>query len=799
MKPSRASLLSLTQLEEDPVFTLAIISRADGGELWRVEKDSASLSKLDQRLKQCPAFTARTPDRSLFSGHAPAKLDARRKMLDGYLDELLNTPLDTATGVELCKYLSTHTLPPNAHEEGSMSALTPEGSVHKLGPDGRPLRSGYLTKRGKNFGGWKARFFVLDGPSLKYYETPGGAHLGTIKLQGAQIGKQSHSSDAQSPARSNPNEDFDNQYRHAFLILEPKKKDSSSHVKHVLCAESDKERDLWVDALLQWIDFRDSADSEHHGHHHQQHTQERRPSGAEHPAGGKNTKKSGHNKPHHQPSESDTLIGVKYDSTLAGDAPHVAAARPKTSGGVPDHSNSHGHAAETVHSQSKVISAPKDAHVIADSTSWGNKNGLTIPTSEEKKQRKRSFFGFGPKTRSSSDGQDSVYGVAENAFGSTPPHNAYQGALRQVFGSPLAEAVRYNGPTDVRVPLPSVVYRCIQYLDYKNAILEEGIFRLSGSNLVIKALRERFNVEGDVNLVTDEEYYDIHAVASLLKLYLRELPTTILTRDLHLEFLATTEITNRQEKLAALNTLTQRLPLANATLLKYLIAFLIKIINNADMNKMTVRNVGIVFSPTLNIPAPVFALFLQNYEAIFGIEPEEYELPSPVSETEEQPPHRFEPPPRRHRPSTSSGSASPHGQQRAENKWEHQRTTPTPPLLMSLNGARGSPTPPLGASRQLHESPHHAPHGGSGGGSRPAYENAYRLSMSQDPHGPHGQHRGAQPHERHAYQNSGDEHGGGLAAYDQPNRRRESAIFMGGMVHLNHQGSKSRLREETRF
>ncbi|KAI9171606.1 putative Rho-type GTPase-activating protein [Paramyrothecium foliicola] len=797
MKPSRASLLSLTQLEEDPVFTLAILSRVDGGELWRVEKDSASLAKLDQRLKQCSSFTARTPDRSLFSGHAPAKLDARRRMLEGYMDELLNTPLDTATAVELCKYLSTHTLPPNAHEEGSMSALTPEGSVHNLGPDGRPLRSGYLTKRGKNFGGWKARFFVLDGPSLKYYETPGGAHLGTIKLQGAQIGKQSHSNDAQSPAGATAAEEMDNQYRHAFLILEPKKKDSNSHVKHVLCAESDRERDLWVDALLQWIDFRESADPEPHGHHPITH--DRRPSATnEHPSGAKITKKGGQSRSHHQPSESDTLIGVKYDSTMAGDAPHVTNARPKTSAGVPDHSSNHA-AVESLNVQSsKVISGPKDAHVISDSSSWGNRTGLGIPTSEEKKQRKRSFFGFGPKTRSSSDGQDTVFGGSEGAFGSTPPPNSYNGPMRQVFGAPLAEAVRYNGPTDVRVPLPSVVYRCIQYLDYKNAILEEGIFRLSGSNLVIKALRERFNVEGDINLVTDEEYYDIHAVASLLKLYLRELPTTILTRDLHLDFLATTEITNRPEKLAALNALAQRLPLSNATLLKYLIAFLIKIINNADMNKMTVRNVGIVFSPTLNIPAPVFALFLQNYEAIFGIEPEEYELPSPVSESEDHAPHHFEPP--HHRPSTSSGgSASPHRQQRPELKPTQQRTTPTPPLLMSLNGARGSPTPPLGASRQLHEPPHHGQHGGSGPAPRPAYENTYRLSMSHDNHGPHGQSRGQPTHERHAYQQQVEEHNNNLAAYDQPNRRRESAIYMGNMAHLNHQGSKSRLREETRF
>ena len=31
-------------------------------------------------------------------------------------------------------------------------------------------KEGYLTKRGKNFGGWKTRYFVLQGPSLEYYE-----------------------------------------------------------------------------------------------------------------------------------------------------------------------------------------------------------------------------------------------------------------------------------------------------------------------------------------------------------------------------------------------------------------------------------------------------------------------------------------------------------------------------------------------------------------------------------------------------------------------------------------------------
>lgn len=32
-------------------------------------------------------------------------------------------------------------------------------------------KEGYLTKRGKNFGGWKTRYFVLNENVLEYYES----------------------------------------------------------------------------------------------------------------------------------------------------------------------------------------------------------------------------------------------------------------------------------------------------------------------------------------------------------------------------------------------------------------------------------------------------------------------------------------------------------------------------------------------------------------------------------------------------------------------------------------------------
>jgi hypothetical protein len=66
-----------------------------------------------------------------------------------------------------------------------------------------------------------------------------------------------------------------------------------------------------------------------------------------------------------------------------------------------------------------------------------------------------------------------------------------------------------------------------------------------------------------------------------------------------------------------LTRLVASLPEANYTLLRALTAHLIEIVDNADVNKMTARNVGIVFSPTLGIPAGVFALLMSDFDQIF--------------------------------------------------------------------------------------------------------------------------------------------------------------------------------------
>lgn len=225
------------------------------------------------------------------------------------------------------------------------------------------------------------------------------------------------------------------------------------------------------------------------------------------------------------------MQGFSFDDTVAAEPPifggslEQAPRSPHIPAALSTDFRDSNQAGADPNLQSPKISAPTNGTVIQDVGAWGNKSTTTTTSVKEKK---RSIWGF--RTRSSFD-------LAAQANESSTAPVERRENVKPVFGIPLAEAVQDCGPIGVEADLPAVVYRCIEYLHAKDAALEEGIFRLSGSNVVIKALKERFNNEGDVDFLTGDQYYDVHAVASLFKQYLRELPTTVLTRELHLDFL----------------------------------------------------------------------------------------------------------------------------------------------------------------------------------------------------------------------------------------------------------------------
>lgn len=121
-------------------------------------------------------------------------------------------------------------------------------------------------------------------------------------------------------------------------------------------------------------------------------------------------------------------------------------------------------------------------------------------------------------------------GSTTASFSSTTVNTTTNNNNYPTFGVPL------DSITKKIQDLPAIAYRCIEYLQAQDAVHEEGIYRLSGSNVKINFLRNQFCVYGDVDLIQQIDL-DVHVVAGLFKLWLRELPVNILTRELLDDFI----------------------------------------------------------------------------------------------------------------------------------------------------------------------------------------------------------------------------------------------------------------------
>ena len=137
---------------------------------------------------------------------------------------------------------------------------------------------------------------------------------------------------------------------------------------------------------------------------------------------------------------------------------------------------------------------------------------------------------------------------------------------------------------------------------------------------MIKLLKDRFDNGEDFDL--KESSADAQSVASLMKLFLRELPESLFTEQLDLQFMVAGELPEVNDRVQHLAFLVSQLPVANYALLSTVMAHLKRVEALNSENKMTIRNLGIVFVPTLRIGATVFTLLITHHDSIFTVVPD---------------------------------------------------------------------------------------------------------------------------------------------------------------------------------
>ncbi|XP_067270763.1 protein FAM13A-like [Pseudorasbora parva] len=162
---------------------------------------------------------------------------------------------------------------------------------------------------------------------------------------------------------------------------------------------------------------------------------------------------------------------------------------------------------------------------------------------------------------------------------------------RAVFGVPLID-LRKSG--QMRQGLPLLLMRIVEFVE-KHGLSESGLFRVGGKVKRCNELRKSFDQGG----FPEFDSGDIPTPASLLKLFLRELPGGLIP-ELHMTQLLKVFRDSEDEELnQAVRTILNRLPEEHFNVLSYLLFFLARVAAESHLNLMTSKNLSIVFGPTI--------------------------------------------------------------------------------------------------------------------------------------------------------------------------------------------------------
>ncbi|XP_038149221.1 rho GTPase-activating protein 18 [Cyprinodon tularosa] len=166
-----------------------------------------------------------------------------------------------------------------------------------------------------------------------------------------------------------------------------------------------------------------------------------------------------------------------------------------------------------------------------------------------------------------------------------------------LFAVPLATLMEQDQRRVPGTKVPLILQKLIRHVE-EEGLDAEGLLRIPGVATRLKTLHQELELsfyEGTFQWKQVKQ----HDAASLLKLFIRELPHPLLTVEYLNAFIAVNKLPTRKQQLQALNLLVLLLPEANRDTLKALLEFLQRVIDQQAKNKMTLNNVSVVMAPNI--------------------------------------------------------------------------------------------------------------------------------------------------------------------------------------------------------
>ncbi|KAI8074785.1 Rho GTPase activation protein [Gongronella butleri] len=170
-----------------------------------------------------------------------------------------------------------------------------------------------------------------------------------------------------------------------------------------------------------------------------------------------------------------------------------------------------------------------------------------------------------------------------------------------IFGAPLECAAQCGTTTPSGLAVPDPVNRCFTEI-LARGLRVEGLFRLSGSVLEVDQLQHAFDQPPTYGKYLDLTGYDIHAITSLVKKYLRLLPDPVIPTAFQPQFiqLLETRQTRQDDRslvLAWSKLIKDEFPTTHFHVLHYIVLVTSWIQHYRQFNRMNPEAMAVILAP----------------------------------------------------------------------------------------------------------------------------------------------------------------------------------------------------------
>lgn len=172
-----------------------------------------------------------------------------------------------------------------------------------------------------------------------------------------------------------------------------------------------------------------------------------------------------------------------------------------------------------------------------------------------------------------------------------------------IFSEPTAPGIIFGQPLCQEAI--EAMYPLMEFLKKDHCLEEEGLFRKSGQAVRQRSLQDSLNTNQRILEQIEEDLhngiYTAHDCASIIKMYLRELPEPLLTNKHYIAYCQIPGMNCQKRQIQTMQLLVQLLPQENFIFLQLLLELLDQVALKAA-NKMTADTLATLIAPHVFVP-----------------------------------------------------------------------------------------------------------------------------------------------------------------------------------------------------